>query len=74
LNPELGFKKQAREWRFKGCQQIGRHPIAENLDDLAFEIPKRKSFAEFMRAKEDPISTWQKTDSKGPAEYFRIIR
>jgi hypothetical protein len=38
------------------CHTYGRHPIPENLDDVPFEIPKRESFAEFMREKGEPIS------------------
>ena len=38
------------------CHTYGRHPMPENLDDVPFEIPKRESFAEFMRAKGEPIS------------------
>ena len=39
------------------CHTYGRHPIPENLDDVAFEVPKRESFADFMQAKgEPPIS------------------
>ena len=34
----------------------GRHPT-ESLDDVPFDIPKRASFAEFMRTKREPIST-----------------
>jgi len=39
------------------CHIYGRHPISEDLDDLPFEIPKRESFAEFLREKGEPIST-----------------
>ena len=39
------------------CHTYGRHPIPENLDDVPFDIPKRESFAEFMRTKQEPIST-----------------
>ena len=39
------------------CHTYGRHPIPENLDDVPFDIPKRESFAEFMRTKREPIST-----------------
>ena len=35
----------------------GRHPIPESLDDVPFDIPKRESFAEFMRTKRELIST-----------------
>jgi uroporphyrinogen-III decarboxylase len=34
------------------CHTYGRLPIPENLDDVSFEIPRRESFAEFMREKE----------------------
>jgi uroporphyrinogen-III decarboxylase len=37
------------------CHAYGRLPIAENLDDLHFEIPQRESFAEFLREKGEPI-------------------
>jgi len=33
------------------CHTYGRLPIAENLDDVGFEIPKRESFAEFLQEK-----------------------
>jgi uroporphyrinogen-III decarboxylase len=36
------------------CHTYGRHPIPKNLDDVAFEVPKRESFAEFMQAKGQP--------------------
>jgi uroporphyrinogen-III decarboxylase len=39
------------------CHTYGRHPIPESLDDIPFDTPKRKSFAEFMRTKREPIST-----------------
>jgi uroporphyrinogen-III decarboxylase len=31
------------------CHTYGRHPIPDNLEDIHFEMPKRESFAEFMR-------------------------
>ena len=34
------------------CHTYGRLPISENLDDVSFKIPRRESFAEFMREKE----------------------
>jgi len=34
------------------CHAYGRLPIPENIDDVHFEIPKRESFAEFIREKE----------------------
>jgi hypothetical protein len=39
------------------CHTYGRHPIAENLDAIPFETPKRESFAEFMEQKGAKIST-----------------
>jgi uroporphyrinogen-III decarboxylase len=36
------------------CHTYGRYPIPKNLDDVAFEVPKRESFAEFMQAKGQP--------------------
>jgi len=33
------------------CHTYGRLPIAGNLDDIEFEIPRRESFAEFMQEK-----------------------
>lgn len=36
------------------CHAYGRLPIPENLDDVHFEIPKRESFAEFVREKGAP--------------------
>jgi uroporphyrinogen-III decarboxylase len=33
------------------CHTYGQYPIADNLDDIYFEIPKRESFAEFIRSK-----------------------
>jgi hypothetical protein len=29
----------------------GKHPIADNLADIHFELPERESFSEFMREK-----------------------
>ena len=37
------------------CHTFGRLPIAENLDDIEIEIPRRESFAEFMREKGEVI-------------------
>jgi uroporphyrinogen-III decarboxylase len=34
------------------CHAYGQLPIAENIDDIQFDLPKRESFAEFMRGKE----------------------
>ncbi len=39
------------------CHTYGRHPIPHNLDDVPFDMPKRESFADFMREKGEPIST-----------------
>jgi uroporphyrinogen-III decarboxylase len=39
------------------CHTYGRHPIPESLDDVPFDIPKRESFAEFIRTKRELIST-----------------
>jgi len=39
------------------CHTYGRHPIPENFDNIPFEIPKRESFADFMRQKGESIST-----------------
>ena len=33
------------------CHAYGKHPIPDNLADVSFEIPKRESFAAFMREK-----------------------
>jgi uroporphyrinogen-III decarboxylase len=33
------------------CHAYGRLPIAENLSDVHFDVPKRESFAEFLQAK-----------------------
>ena len=33
------------------CHTYGKYPIADNLVDVHFEIPKRESFLEFMRKK-----------------------
>jgi len=37
------------------CHTYGQFPIAEDLDDVHFEIPQRESFSEFMRAKGESI-------------------
>jgi len=39
------------------CHTYGRYPIPENLADVRFEMPKREGFAEFMRTKQETIST-----------------
>ena len=39
------------------CHTYGRPPIPENFDNIPFEIPKRESFANFMRQKGESIST-----------------
>ena len=39
------------------CHTYGRYPIPENLDDVSFELPKKESFADFMREKGGSIST-----------------
>lgn len=31
------------------CHTYGRYPIAENLDDVQFEIPEREDFSDFRR-------------------------
>ena len=33
------------------CHTYGKLPIAKNLNDIHFELPKREGFAEFMRKK-----------------------
>jgi len=33
------------------CQVYGRFPIPNNLDDIAFKIPKGESFSEFAEQK-----------------------
>ena len=33
------------------CHTYGRFPMPDNLDDIAFEIPKRESFSEFAEQK-----------------------
>ena len=33
------------------CRAYGRLPIADNLDEISFDIPSRESFAEFIRSK-----------------------
>ncbi|MCP3956040.1 MAG: hypothetical protein GY697_28075, partial [Desulfobacterales bacterium] len=37
------------------CHTYGQLPIAENFDDVHFEIPKRESFSEFMREKGESV-------------------
>jgi uroporphyrinogen-III decarboxylase len=37
------------------CHTYGRYPIAENLDNIPFEMPKRESFVEFMEEKGEAI-------------------
>lgn len=37
------------------CHTYGRYPIAENLDDIPFELPERESFAEFLQDKGETI-------------------
>jgi uroporphyrinogen-III decarboxylase len=39
------------------CHTYGRYPIPENLADVRFEMPKREGFAEFMRTRQETIST-----------------
>jgi uroporphyrinogen-III decarboxylase len=39
------------------CHAYGRHPIPDNLEDIYFELPKRESFAAFMREKGVSINT-----------------
>jgi LmbE family N-acetylglucosaminyl deacetylase len=39
------------------CHAYGQHPIPENLADVPFVMPKRESFAEFMQANREAIST-----------------
>jgi len=31
------------------CHTYGRYPIAENLDDVQFEIPEREDFSDFRK-------------------------
>jgi hypothetical protein len=33
------------------CHTYGRLPLLDNLDDIAFEIPKRESFSDFVKQK-----------------------
>ena len=37
------------------CHAYGRLPIPEDLSDVRFEVPKRESFEEFLRIKEERI-------------------
>lgn len=37
------------------CHTYGRFPIPENLDDIAFEIPERETFLEFLEIKGETI-------------------
>ena len=37
------------------CHTYGQLPIPENLDDIQFELPKEKSFLEFMQEKGESI-------------------
>ncbi|MCJ7687032.1 MAG: hypothetical protein MUO68_22360 [Desulfobacteraceae bacterium] len=39
------------------CHTDGQLPIPENLDDIQFELPKRKSFFEFIQEKGESIDT-----------------
>jgi len=39
------------------CHTYGRHPIPDNLEDIHFELPKRESFAEFIREKGESFNT-----------------
>jgi len=34
------------------CHTYGQYPIAENLDDIAFELPERESFSDFAKNRE----------------------
>ena len=38
------------------CHTYGRHPFPDNLEDIHFEMPKRESFAEFLRNKGESIN------------------
>jgi hypothetical protein len=38
------------------CHSYGQTPIAENLKDVHFILPKRESFAEFMREKGESLN------------------
>jgi uroporphyrinogen-III decarboxylase len=37
------------------CRACGRLPIAADLNDVRFEVPKRESFEEFLRAKGESV-------------------
>jgi hypothetical protein len=37
------------------CRAYGRLPIAADLNDVRFEVPKRESFEEFLRAKGESV-------------------
>ena len=39
------------------CHTYGRLPIPENLDDIQIELPKRRSFPEFVKEKGESIET-----------------
>jgi len=39
------------------CHTYGQLPIPENLDDIQLELPKKKSFLEFMEEKGETIDT-----------------
>jgi hypothetical protein len=39
------------------CQTYGQYSIPENLADVPFEMPKRESFADFMHARRETISS-----------------
>ena len=39
------------------CHTYGRYPIAENLDDVLFEIPEKESFSEFLEQKGEKIGS-----------------
>ena len=39
------------------CHAFGQFPIAENFDDIPFEIPKRESFSDFLRQKGEFIDS-----------------
>jgi uroporphyrinogen-III decarboxylase len=38
------------------CRTYGRHPIPDNLDDVAFKVPQRESFADFMQARGERLA------------------
>ncbi|MBU2550643.1 MAG: hypothetical protein KKB20_19700 [Proteobacteria bacterium] len=38
------------------CRAYGRFPMPDNLDEVAFELPRRESFAEFLRLKGESIT------------------